>query len=99
MEIIGNDHLRLSDLPDRLAGWDEIQSFALMFDGYTVHGSFEKCAAIANERRKETLSDLRTCLFFEQRRWRHFGDHPDAAAMAYIRSILEEIRTRLSAHQ
>ena len=95
-EPIDNEHLRLSDVPEESADWASIQRFALRFDGYQAHGSFQKCAAIANKPRHDTLTDLRTCLFFEQRRWRHFGEHPDDKAMAYIRSLVEQIRTTLA---
>jgi hypothetical protein len=40
------------------------------------------------------MTELRTCLFYEQRRWRHFGEVPDEAAMSYIREVLEQIRVR-----
>ncbi|MEY4182682.1 MAG: hypothetical protein RLZZ217_1308 [Planctomycetota bacterium] len=43
------------------------------------------------------MRDLRACLFFEQRRWRHFGDEPDAEAMADIRGLVEAIRERVAA--
>ncbi len=38
------------------------------------------------------LDDLRTCLFFEQRRWRHFDRHPDEKSMTYIRALVEAVR-------
>ena len=40
----------------------------------------------------ESLTGLRTSLFFEQRRWRHFDEHPDRHTMRYIRALLETIR-------
>ena len=43
----------------------------------TSTGVVRAGAKIANERRDSTLTDLRTCLFFECRRWRHYGDDPD----------------------
>jgi hypothetical protein len=89
---ISNEQLRESDIPGPGADWQAISEFALAFDGYQIWGSFEKCAEIANARRAESLTDLRTCLFFEQRRWRHFGEQPDEEAMAYIRGILEQVR-------
>ena len=82
-------------LPALEADWDEIQNFALTFDGYEHWGSSEACAEVANARKSQTLSDLRTCLFYEQRRWRHFGEAPDANAMDYIRSVLKQIRERI----
>ena len=94
---ITNEQLQLSDLPDASASWTEIGEFALSYNGFKAQGSFEACAKIANEERQDTLSDLRTCLFFEQRRWQHYGDEPDDEAMAYIRSLVEQIRAILVA--
>ena len=71
--------------------------FALTFDAYEVLGSFEACGEIANARNSETLTNLRTCLFFEQRRWRHFGEEPDSSSMEYIHGIVEKIRIKLGA--
>ena len=51
---------------------------------------------MANERRSKSLTDLRVCLFFEQRRWHHFGSHPDDEAMAYIRELLDRIRAHVA---
>jgi len=93
--LIANDDLTRSDLPSLDAGWGEIQSFALTIDGYKEAGSFEHAAHIANARACETLTDLRVCLFFEQRRWRHFGDDPDHTTMAYIRSLVRQIYDRV----
>jgi hypothetical protein len=89
--------LTIEDLPGPLADWSTIGAFALTFDAYAVLGSFEACAEIANARNSETLTDLRTCLFFEQRRWRHFGEAPDPSSMEYIRGIVEKIRIKLGA--
>ena len=84
MKHIENTELRPEHLPKPDASWDEIQAFALTFSGYEARGSFERCAKIANARRDSTLFELRACLFFEQRRWRHFGDNPDEETMEYL---------------
>ncbi len=94
---ISNADLRLEDLPAPTAEWQEINAFALTFNGYTHWGSFEKCAEVANTRRQNSLTDLRTCLFFEQRRWHHFGDEPDEDSMRYIRSLVQAIHDKLLA--
>ncbi|WP_197446870.1 hypothetical protein [Tautonia plasticadhaerens] len=52
---------------------------------------------MANQERDATLIDLRTCLFFEFQRWRHYGDEPDEEAEPYIRSLVSKIRERVSA--
>lgn len=90
------DELKPADVPGPKARWSTISRFALTFDGVRYHGSFEKCAAIANIRRSRSLTDLRTCLFFEQRRWHHFGYPPGPEAMEYIRGLVARIRQRLA---
>lgn len=95
MRQIPNNLLKLTDVPADNAGWYAISTFALTFDGYKAWESPDKCAEIANTRKHGSLSELRTCLFFEQRRWRHFGDNPDEDSMAYIREVVAKIRQRL----
>lgn len=97
-----------SPLPGPEAGWGEIQRFALTFDGYTHAGSVERCGEIANAAAErfaqgkglfDSLDDLRTCLFFEQRRWRHFAEDPDEETMRYIRALLEAVREKVRARE
>ena len=100
-ETIANADLQETDLPPRDAEWWQIVPFALTFDGYDHWGSFDKCAQIGNrcavayarqQTLPESLTDLRTCLFFEQRRWHHFGDSPDEESMIYLHALVEGIR-------
>ena len=101
---IPNQDLTERDLPSPGAEWWQIWEFALAFDGYDQCGSFDECADIGNrwaaayardKSLSESLTELRTCLFFEQRRWHHFGDDPDEASARYIRDLLDEIRRRV----
>ena len=96
METIPNSDLTLDMIPSIDSCWSKMVDFALTFDGYEACGSFDACAEIANARRCNTLTELRICLFFEQRRWRHFDDTPDAETMVYIRSIVEKIRDKVA---
>lgn len=89
--IITNKDLLPDLIPDDAASWSEIQQFSLTYDGYKERGEAE-CVRIANNRIHATLDDLRTCLFFEQRRWRHFGEEPDGEAMNYFRILVSKIR-------
>ena len=86
---IPNETLSLKDIPADDASWHEIVRFALTFNGYAEWGR-KHCAEIANARRTETLTDLRTCLFYEQRRHNHFGREPDAKTMPYIRGLVAQ---------
>ena len=93
-KLISNSELALSDLP--IEGNDAaLAEFQLSFNGYEQHGSFEECARIANGRLHHTLTELRTCLFFEQRRWRHYGYPPDEAATKYLWELVAAIREKL----
>lgn len=95
VKIIPTDQLESSDVPPDNAELEDLFRFAYTFDGYQHWGSFSRCAEIANARDYGTLDKLRTCLFFEARRWRHFGDLPDEEESRYWRSLVAEIRQRL----
>jgi hypothetical protein len=95
--MISNHSLKESDIPLPDAAIESIAAFALTFNGYEHSGSLQDCANIANARRHDTLTNLRTCLFFEQRRWRHFNEPPDAAAQAYWRNLVLMIREKVQA--
>jgi hypothetical protein len=77
-----------------------IARFALSFDGYRRWGSFERCADVGNRWADayarsgdlpDTLDLCRTCLFFEQRRWRNLQAEPDAPTRRYVAALLEKI--------
>lgn len=93
------DALTVADIPDAASDWPTLIRFAHTFDAYRHHGSFEAAAHVANARRHETLADLRTCLFFEARRWRHFGEDPTPDEEAYMRGLVEKIREAVSARR
>lgn len=105
MDEIANSNITEKDIPPPNAEyWGVIDHFALSFDGYSYWDSFEKCAEIANSSVKtwkekkvlpNSLTELQTCLFFEQRRWRHFGEHPDSETMAYIHALVDAIRSKV----
>lgn len=88
--------LTARDIPSPEAGSDAILEFAHRWDGYESSGSFEAAAELANRRFQFTVDELRTLLFLEHRRWRHFGEEPDAEAMSYIRWLIEAIRQRVA---
>jgi len=96
MELIANRDLSLAVIPPPTADYLTIAKFALTFDGYEAWGSFEKCAEVAGARLSSTLTELRTCLFFEQRGWRNVDSDPDAEGMAYMRSLIEKIRGKVA---
>lgn len=92
MSFIASQDLRLHDVPFEDAAIHDIMLFAHTFNGYACWGSFERCAEIADAQDHSSLETLRTCLFFEARRWRHVGEDPDVEAEAYWRSVIAKIR-------
>jgi hypothetical protein len=94
---IGNVELTPADVPSFQETWAKIEPFALTFDGFRYWGSVEKCAEVAQSKRPGSLTELRTCLFFEARRWKQIGKPPDAQAMKYIRALVYAIRAKVSA--
>ena len=95
MRHIPNEEPELSALPDPQGNLDSIREFAQTFNPYDAHGSPAAAAEIATNRRHSSFTDLRICLFFEVRRWRHFGQHPDPDEEQYIRGLVERIRQHL----
>ena len=108
METIQNSELIKSNIPVGRASWEKIRPFALTFNGYAHWGSFKKCREVADHGVNlfrsqrpldQTLTDLRTCLFFEVRRWKHYEKDPSKKGMEYIRALVEAIRIRVGARE
>jgi hypothetical protein len=99
MKAISNQDLTIEDVPLPDSAFDEIARFAYTFGGYEQVGSFEQCAEIANQRKHDTLTQLRACLFFEQRRARHTGQDADDNEVEYQRELVRLIRTKVALGQ
>ena len=108
MKKIPNNQLIEGDIPSQRAVWKNIEPFAFTFNGYDQWGSFKKCREIAllgitayrnNQGLDQSLTDLRTCLFFEARRWKHFKKKPTQQGMDYIHALLGAIRLRVLAKE
>jgi hypothetical protein len=102
---IPDDELNLSAVPGPDAPELVLHEFALTTNGYERMGNGKRCAEPANEARERwrhtrdlpaTLEELRCCLFFEQRRWHHYGYGFDDEAMQYAREIVAAIRVLIS---
>ena len=108
MNIIPNSLLIEKDIPSRRAAWKNILPFAHTFNGYEYCGSVKKCREVArqgivlhksNKDLEQSLTDLRTCLFFEARRWKQLEKSPNKAALVYIHALVEAIRERVLAKE
>ncbi len=85
--------------------WNDADRFVYLFNGYTAMDS-EALETIANERFDQArrtgiwagdVRDLWLCLFFEKRRWRHFGDEPIGADRAFLDELCESLRLKMVA--
>ena len=99
VETISNEDLRVDHLPAPDARAAEVWRFADTFNGFKHWGSIDRCAEIANAQRDGDLTELRTCLFFECRRWHYFGELPDRHASPFIRDLVERIRMMVAARK
>ncbi len=102
MHKIPNSQLLDGDIPSRRAAWKNIIPFAQSFNGYAQWGSYEKCREVAHfgvelykakQETPQSLTDLRTCLFYEARRWKHLEKKPTKPGLTYIHALVEAIRT------
>ncbi len=103
-DAIPNAELRAADVPASTSDWNEIWNFALTVNGYQ-HFPGHKFAFANDVGRKYkegaidlsglSLSELRGCLFFEQRRYRWLGQDPTAEVMDYIHALLGAIRAKI----
>jgi len=102
---VPNEHLKATAIPSVTDSWPTIENFALTLDGYQAIGESE-CDQLANRVKGEfarsaaslqslSLTELRACLFFERRRFRHFGEEPQGEDRAFINALLEAIQNRL----
>lgn len=92
-----NPALRPAMVPGHDATWEDIEAFALSYDGYAY---WTDVAELANRTLQRwtrdrllpgTLDELRGCLFYEQRRWHHFGQGPQGRAADYLGALLDAI--------
>ena len=108
MNKIPNSQLIEKDIPSNKATWRKVLPFALTFNGYEHWGTFKKCREVAHQgvtlyksKQQLTLSltDLRTCLFFEAMRWKHLEKEPTKQGLDYVHALSEAIRARVHARE
>ena len=95
LEPIPHHALREEHLPHSDAPWATIVRFASTFNAYRQLADEKAAGDAANRKARDlatcTLTDLRAALFFEYRRYNHFGHAPDAVAMVHMHALVEEI--------
>jgi hypothetical protein len=92
--------LREEDVPPSYADWAAYARFAVTFEPREK----DECGELANwalarwRRTGElprTLEQLRSCLWFEHRRWRYHGEDPDPGTMRYCAALVREMRSMI----
>jgi hypothetical protein len=87
--------------PEGASWWPDITHFALTYNAYNRVGDVHTVGQMGNGVRArfrkggtlpDDLDELRAALFFEQRRYHHFGEAPDAADLDYIQALVGAIR-------
>lgn len=87
----------------------DICEFALTFNGYAAMAGFGPAAKLANSANAlwhetgqlpDDLIELRTCLYFEQRRKHHLEQWPSSFPaegewMRYVRALVEAVRAKV----
>jgi hypothetical protein len=89
-KIIATNDLLKEDVPnpDRCS-WHELSLFALTFDPEKEED--EKLKGQTYPTSNGELFELRSDLYFEQRRWNHFHKEPDRESMEKLREVLRRI--------
>lgn len=93
---------KLKEIPLPNASWERISKYALIHNGYTHNtdlANFANSVSIYFSNKKEIpdpfdIGDLKDCLFYEQRRFRHFGYAPSGEDFEYIKALMSGIRKR-----
>lgn len=89
--------------PSETEDLDRIWKFAFTYNAYEKLGSLEAVGDLHNAKAEEffktgqwtgTLDELRACLFFEQRRWRHIGEEPEGQSLQSILQLYKTICQR-----
>lgn len=93
--VIPTKYLSISDVPYAKTNMKKIIDFALTFDPNELEDRGANIGKLDDLSEQSTLSILRAHLFFEQRRWNHYGRYPDQKAESQFRKIIELIRERL----
>lgn len=93
----------LKEIPLPNASWERISIYALIHNGYTHNtdlANFANSVSVYFSDKKEIpepleICDLKDCLFYEQRRFRHFGYAPTGEDFEYIKALISGIRKRI----
>ncbi len=100
---VAHHELTPEHLPHPRDPFDDVVRFAATFDGYAAMG-MEMCGEMANRAISQwtqthvipswlqgDLDRLRSCLYFEARRWIRLEREPDTRSLIYVHALIEAI--------
>jgi hypothetical protein len=99
---VPNSQVKVHAVPDHGDSWDAVSSFSLSYDGYAYWDDVTELAtrSIRNWTRTRQLpgsiDEVRACLFYEQRRWHHFGEEPNGRGAQYVWALLDSLRSLIA---
>ena len=98
--LVRSGDVREEDLPSTYAEWPDYARFAAAYEPPSRDdvGELANWALSRWQRTGElprTLQELRSCLWFEYRRWRFHDRVPDAATMRYCAALVREMRSHI----
>jgi len=95
---------KFESLPDPLT-WEMATEFVYLLNGYEVFGA-DELGTFANRKSSDmkrqgkwtgSAKDLWLCLFYENRRWRHFGEWPQGSDLENMDDLCRALREALVA--
>jgi hypothetical protein len=95
---VPNQSLRPDTVPRHGDAWDAVTDFCLSYDGYAYWDDLPELANrvlqgwTRDHSLPRDLDELRACLFYEQRRWHHFGEEPSGRSALYMWAVLDAVR-------
>ena len=74
---IPSDKLKATDIPSKFSSWSDIVEFVTTFDPRSEIHDGAAIKGIADVTEASTVREIRAALFFEYRRYNHFGYEPE----------------------
>jgi len=93
--LISDADLKLCKIPPPLTEWHELCDFCLSIDGYATFTQEKQQQLMYRKYIPATLTELRTALFLEQRKFRGWDTYPEENDLTYLHALVEAIRAHI----
>lgn len=89
---IASSEIKRSDIPEKFGNWSELIEFAATFD---FRKEEMKAKGIDSLTPESSISEMRSALFHEYRRYNHFGYRPTEEVFQKCIQVVERIRNEI----